>query len=277
MISTAISTHPTTSKGGEEASYSLLTDDEAQSVGCLHGRSSFILGRSRLSCFKPYFGNASGLLIVIFYTLIIAIIASFTTIILYRPSDQYCARRLSLWSPVLDAVEYISLDFDNEFAHKTKYRGPPTEDVESAWHELTNKHEVLIDEEKLSALNRSLATNPANAEVSGRSGYRANIEVFHQLHCLNLIRQYTWFQAGKYHDHPPSTLAVGSDVARRMHVDHCIETVRLALICNADVTPMISVVDHEDSHGYRADFNAHHKCRDFAKIEAWMERNAVQL
>ncbi|KAI1263900.1 hypothetical protein F5Y18DRAFT_428783 [Xylariaceae sp. FL1019] len=264
------------SKRGEEAT-SLLTNDEAQCIVPSHARSSFVLGPSGLRCLGPCFGSGLNLHIVIIYTLITSIIVSFATIMLHRPSDQSCVRQLSLWSPVLDAVEYSSLDFDNEFAHKTKYRGPPTGDVESAWHELTNKHEVLIAEEKLSALNRSLLTSPASAKASGRSGYRANIEVFHQLHCLNLIRQYTWFQAGKYHDHPPSTLATGSDVAKRMHVDHCIETVRLALMCNADVTPMISVVDFEDPHGYRADFNAHHKCRDFAKIEAWMERNAVQL
>lgn len=41
-----------------------------------------------------------------------------------------------------------------------------------------------------------LGLSPNSLKISdpktGKVGYRAAIEVFHQLHCLNLLRQFTW-------------------------------------------------------------------------------------
>ncbi len=41
-----------------------------------------------------------------------------------------------------------------------------------------------------------LGLSPASLKIAdpktGKVGYRAAIEVFHQLHCLNLLRQFTW-------------------------------------------------------------------------------------
>lgn len=88
-----------------------------------------------------------------------------------------------------------------------------------------------------------------------------------------MIRQYTWLLASKYapQDIPPSLNS--SAVGNRMHVDHCIETVRLALMCAADVTPYLIEVDEGAPLGGRADFGAVHKCRDWGKIEGWIDEN----
>ena len=39
-------------------------------------------------------------------------------------------------APLLDAVEYEDVNFDNDFAHQTKYRGPPTKELEEEWNNL---------------------------------------------------------------------------------------------------------------------------------------------
>ena len=39
-------------------------------------------------------------------------------------------------APLLDAVEYEDVNFDNDFAHQTKYRGPPTKELEEEWSKL---------------------------------------------------------------------------------------------------------------------------------------------
>src|SRR5687768_10465587 len=43
---------------------------------------------------------------------------------------------------------------------------------------------------------RRLGLSPDSLKITdpktGKVGYRAAIEVFHQLHCLNLLRQFTW-------------------------------------------------------------------------------------
>lgn len=72
-----------------------------------------------------------------------------------NPSDLQCSKQLSSWckckipvqvfeidsnfnaAPALDAVEYIEYDFDGAFNATSIYRGPPTEERESAWFNLT--------------------------------------------------------------------------------------------------------------------------------------------
>ena len=58
-----------------------------------------------------------------------------------------------------------------------------------------------------------------------------------------------------------------------MHVDHCIETVRIALMCYADITPLFVSEDPHSPTGERADFNTHHRCRNFDQIEEWVDNN----
>jgi hypothetical protein len=62
-------------------------------------------------------------------------------------------------------------------------------------------------------------------------------------------------------------------VAARMHVDHCFEALRLSLMCYGDITPVLAEVDHKQRLGRKADFNVHHKCRNFEKIVNWVDEN----
>ena len=93
----------------------------------------------------------------------------------------------------------------------------------------------------------------------------------------SLIRQYTWL--GYYDRHPdrvekPNDLN-DSDVGLRIHVDHCIETLRLSLLCLADTTPFLYEIENEDDLG-SSDFNNHHKCRNFDKVlEFWKAHTVI--
>jgi hypothetical protein len=76
-------------------------------------------------------------------------------------------------------------------------------------------------------------------------------------------------QIGRY-AMPPTELN-STAVGNRMHVDLCIETLRLALMCFADVTPILMLNDPESPEGIRANFRSQHKCRNFDRIEEWMD------
>lgn len=108
--------------------------------------------------------------------------------------------------------------------------------------------------------------------------YGTMLEVFHQLHCLNLVRQATWpldrFDPA-WGDLYPNDLI--EPVGARMHVDHCIEALRLSLMCYADVTPMLIIRDESRALGSFADFNMHHKCRDFDKLVEWVDRTGTDI
>lgn len=138
-------------------------------------------------------------------------------------------------------------------------------------------------------MNRSEEDHLMHVPPEVGDGYVGLLEVYHQLHCLvsgledginsiivlmillfqNIVRMYTWWQAGKY-DEPPVGLS-NDPLKNRMHVDHCLDALRIALMCWGDVTPLL--VRLGGPAGARADFETHHKCRDFNAIENWIENN----
>jgi len=100
-----------------------------------------------------------------------------------------------------------------------------------------------------------------------------------------MIRQYTW--RDYYRDHADEFLNNGAridlnitalqSVGDRMHVDHCLETLRLTLMCNADVTPSLVIKNEDKPEGSEADFNTFHKCRNFDAIMEWQEHHNADL
>jgi hypothetical protein len=93
-----------------------------------------------------------------------------------------------------------------------------------------------------------------------------------------MIRQSTWMDV--YHNEfnmTPKALDE-PDYLVRMHMgthlgpatptvpfdlhlsDHCLELMRIDMMCNIDVTPY---------------FNSHHKCRNFKKIQEWVVDHTV--
>ncbi|CAJ2504757.1 Uu.00g121510.m01.CDS01 [Anthostomella pinea] len=201
------------------------------------------------------------------------------------PNELECTRLLNPYSPLIEEglVEYYDTNFDNEFAHKTEYRGPPTPDIEVAWNRLWNRGAVEVPVEGLAKLNKS-GDLLKHAHFDPNRGYSSILEAFHQLHCLNLIRQFTW--RDYYYEHLQEWLAMPENqrmvdlnvsdhrsVGDRMHVDHCIETLRLQLMCNADVTPLLILLDDSSEHGTAADFNTHHKCRNWDKLLDWQDKH----
>ncbi|KAJ0365779.1 hypothetical protein COL26b_011911 [Colletotrichum chrysophilum] len=172
-------------------------------------------------------------------------------------------------TPALEAVEYVQMDFNDAFNSTSIYRGLPTPEREQAWFDLTYKHAVEIPPERLAGLNRSEEDHLKHVPEDVGDGYVALLEVFHQLHCLNMIRVYTWWQVGKY-DKIPVGLS-NDPLKNRIHVDHCLEALRISLMCFADVTPLMVRIG--GPAGARADFNTHHKCRNFDKISDWIDEN----
>ncbi|TQS33910.1 hypothetical protein Golomagni_05730 [Golovinomyces magnicellulatus] len=108
--------------------------------------------------------------------------------------------------------------------------------------------------------------------------YGSMLEVFHQIHCLNLIRTATWplnrFDKSWGALYPDD---LEEPVGARMHVDHCIEALRLSLMCYADVTPMLIIRDESRALGSFADFNTHHKCRNFDKLVEYVDRTGTDI
>lgn len=119
-------------------------------------------------------------------------------------------------------------------------------------------------------------------------GVTAYLAGFHQIHCLvgcmtlsisnvltmisqNLVRQYTYRDQYNY-DHLPAF-----DQSPHMlldHVEHCIEMMRIDLMCYSDETPYL--IKFDDVGDEVVETNSFHRCRNFEKLIDWANSHILE-
>lgn len=130
--------------------------------------------------------------------------------------------------------------------------------------------------------------------VTGEEGYRVGMEVFHHLHCLNLLRKVTYkdyyeplggeFAAGREalqhhtgeHANIPiflTSIAV-SGALTTLRSDHCLEVLRLNIQCTADIGLFTLYMVEGDPQAW-PELNSRHVCRDFEQIREWALEHSV--
>ncbi|KAL0939909.1 uncharacterized protein CTRU02_206519 [Colletotrichum truncatum] len=185
-----------------------------------------------------------------------------------------CTQKLSTPSPALEAVKYQTpRHYNAEFRQTNKWRGPPgnhSNDVDLAWHEIElGAGGIWVSEDEVRLLNMTdsaeLPFHKIPEEHGG--GYLAMLEVFHLLHCLNSLRMGLFYN----YDHYKFLDEGVPDENIYSHFDHCIDMLRMNLMCYADVTPALFV--DPLSNPLRRDalpnWSSMHTCRDFDAILEW--------
>ena len=100
-------------------------------------------------------------------------------------------RTYSAWSPAANAVQYSTVRYNistsgNPFVGK----GPA---IDKAWRGISyDMGDQWISKEDMKRLGMPEWHLKVDNPATGESGYRVGIESFHQLHCLNLLRQVTY-------------------------------------------------------------------------------------
>lgn len=64
--------------------------------------------------------------------------------------------------------------------------------------------------------------------------------------------------------------------ALRMHTDHCIETLRLVLMCQSDVSIVLQKWSEEEPRRPEADFNSRHVCRNYGELKEWNRAHGLR-
>ncbi|TDZ18285.1 Cyclochlorotine biosynthesis protein O [Colletotrichum orbiculare MAFF 240422] len=134
-----------------------------------------------------------------------------------------------VYSPVLDILENQNVVFTTGFNDgRTAYMGPPTPEREALWNDLYGFGTSMINRDQAAKLvNKTVPVPNAFGDYDGT--YVVMLGVFHQLHCVNLLRK------SLYKDKPWPTDP--DDPFSLMHLEHCIDALRQAVMCSADVTP----------------------------------------
>ncbi|KAI0973470.1 hypothetical protein F4678DRAFT_426840, partial [Xylaria arbuscula] len=142
----------------------------------------------------------------------------------------------------------------------TQYVGNPTPEIDAAWDALLQVDGVdLIGDEATSIEGKTM-----QKPVGG--WWLVGVDGFHQIHCLRMLYK------GIHRDYyvpkdPPEVFAI--------HLDHCVDYLRQALMCQVDISPIY--VEWSDRWNRMfPKFGTEHTCRNFQKIQDWMKpRNGL--
>ncbi|KAJ3714546.1 hypothetical protein DFJ43DRAFT_1103872 [Lentinula guzmanii] len=181
-----------------------------------------------------------------------------------------------LYSPAQDAVRYEVRYFNASLRTDiTNYQGTPTEDIDKNWEDLYRckiiQNVPINCAKSFPIFPDGIVQIPASEAnklvdktlpIPGDDGnYIVTLEVFHQLHCLNLLRK------SLYPDYYSTTLID--------HLDHCVDILRQALTCTIDINPL-SWHWYEPRQATETKLNGAHKCVDFGKIQDWAYEHKLQ-
>ena len=165
------------------------------------------------------------------------------------------------------------------------FRHDPSPLVDAAWDYISTEGRELITVP--SAAIRHSHKDPARAVRApaswgaGPDAYVAQVDVFHQIHCLNELRK------DAHWDHYYGAAFPGGrdsvPAGWKNHKRHCLHMLLQNIMCHADA----DVISHDWVRSGQpgtdrpeveplADFGAVKQCRDFEALLAWARENAVR-
>ncbi|KAH7355385.1 hypothetical protein BKA65DRAFT_582307 [Rhexocercosporidium sp. MPI-PUGE-AT-0058] len=229
----------------------------------------------------------------------INLVIFFLSFILYQASRDLgrnsILKKSSFYSPILDKFDlptFVQQVNGSLLIPKEPSiaRQDPNPGADAIWEDLELIRTIVITGEEV----RKLGKDPATAAKFdneywelGDDAYMAQIDVFHQLHCLNELRKLTY--PDYYKSFPNSTLEYNSHAHGhghhsrsrysklwQIHIGHCVDILMQNIMCNAN-TDLITLQWMETQDNPFPDFSINHRCRDFNALVDWREKNAVDM
>ncbi|KAI1874558.1 hypothetical protein JX265_004766 [Neoarthrinium moseri] len=179
------------------------------------------------------------------------------------------------WSPAEEVIEYEDRRLE-AFLDMTPFAGEPSPQIDAAWSELMEGINIKIRPEEMSRLEMS------SVGFRDGSGYVGTLSVYHELHCVKMIRQ--WF----YQSHYFSNISDQERINKHSHVviwgtEHCIEELRVAVACHGDTSVIPHYWLHETDQKSSIlgitlrDDEPKHRCVKWNKLHMWALSRRVDI
>ncbi|OAP55471.1 hypothetical protein AYL99_10444 [Fonsecaea erecta] len=236
--------------------------------------------------------------------LVLGLLAAFAAGYHSKRIENDCVRLQSYWSPGLDAVrDFKTVRFNGSLGLPSPWTAEPSDEVDALWDHFVYRAPMSISDEEFGRLNvESKALVRFPPELGG--GIWADLEMDHQLHCLDLLRKHTHLHYYESKDvsfvnqsniirvhlgkslffallsrEYDGTRLVNSEaeaeiVNHHTWIDHCINILRQNILCHADTT----LLTYNWIKGYDSpypNFNNWHVCRDWKAIDRWADSVAL--
>ncbi|KAF7324952.1 hypothetical protein MKEN_00537600 [Mycena kentingensis (nom. inval.)] len=200
---------------------------------------------------RPSPGSRRVLLVVMFFETLVL------TYLIFRPDAKPKYSWPSLvYSPAQDAVEYGVTTY--AIGGDPKFHIPPSPQLDANWDDLYN-----FGISQISKSEARLLPNKTHPIPGDENNYIAELDVFHNLHCLNMIRK------GLHKDYYQEQ-AMELD-----HLDHCIDWIRQALMCASDTSVIVWQWDpKQQKTTFQGDVA--HTCRNFELVRQWGKEHMIR-
>ncbi|KAI0010444.1 hypothetical protein F4779DRAFT_639246 [Xylariaceae sp. FL0662B] len=148
---------------------------------------------------------------------------------------------------------------------------PPSSELDSTWNDLLYALNIRVSGDEMSKLR----LNTTNRVQVNHGDYFAALGVFHYLHCLNNLRKVVhWDYYG-----PKIASSGGSQEAfGKEHSDHCIDVLRQAVMCHANVQVNTAEWVDEDNllGGKELRSDSTTTCVKWDSVDGWARPRALK-
>ncbi|KAK7044214.1 hypothetical protein VNI00_007936 [Paramarasmius palmivorus] len=197
---------------------------------------------------KPWFSRRSLILIIV-----IEAAALLWALLSRHPLHPNFVRPNLLYSPAQDAVEYHITKF--AIGGDRRFHIRPSDELDAHWESLYNFGISRVPKSQAALLPNKTVTIPGDEDH-----YIVELDVFHNLHCLNMIRKTLH---SDYYTHMAMNLNDNAE-----HMDHCVDWLRQSLMCAGDTSVIVwKWEESEQKNKFQGDVA--HTCRDFDKLRQW--------
>ncbi|KAK8066275.1 hypothetical protein PG997_013022 [Apiospora hydei] len=204
-------------------------------------------------------------------------------------------RQSSSYSPILDMLE---LDMSVQIMNGTLFppknggsiaRQMPNPESDAIWseYELTRYFPVTADQ--IQAMGKDPATVAKLEDEDwglGDDAYVTILDVYHQLHCLNTLRQlaYPEYYSNITHQNSMTTGSEKGEGKRKkkkseilaIHVNHCVDMLMQAIQCSGNVNLITMHWVEEQPYPF-PDMSVNRQCIDFDKLSTWRKDNTLDM
>lgn len=146
--------------------------------------------------------------------------------------------------------------------------------MDEAWDSLEPIRVFPISEAQVRKLGKDpkLSVKFPSDYGLGDDAYMGQIDMFHQLHCLGLLR----YQAWKEYDRNATLHRKPYGKMHWAHLSHCTDILLKNIMCSGSLD-IVTFTWLETQTNPWPDFNVPHKCRSFDDIVDWQEKHSVPL
>ncbi|KAI0414007.1 hypothetical protein F5X98DRAFT_378148 [Xylaria grammica] len=152
----------------------------------------------------------------------------------------------------------------------------PSNELDDAWDDLLLALNIRVTSDELTVLNmnKTNRVQVTGGSPAGDADYVGVLGVYHHLHCLNNIRRLLDWD---YYE-PRMAGVKHTEGFSKEHANHCIDTIRQALMCHANTGLYTSEWDYEHHNPSRElESNSVTTCVKWQSVDNWARQRALIL